>query len=264
MRSRLFTLRSLTYLAGLVAIIALMLYLHHQARKRADSTDSTPIIRDYPEIRREGTLRLCTSYNEGGIKAQGGELSGLVYDLAKVLQQRSGLRVEVVLENNWEKALTYLSSGQVDLVTRPTASTSDIDTTRFRLFGQEHSGPIFLIQRRADSTTFVTSQIQLSGRTITLPLASPYRLFLEHLSEEIGEAIHLEEDSLYQAEQLAMQVASGKIDYTICTDKEAQRFKTLFPELDCTLPLSYSFRTAWLLRRAAPALSDSLSLWLKK
>ena len=31
MRSRLFTLRSLTYLAGLVAIIALMLYLHHQA-----------------------------------------------------------------------------------------------------------------------------------------------------------------------------------------------------------------------------------------
>ena len=181
-----------------------------------------------------------------------------------MLQQRSGLRVEVVLENNWEKALTYLSSGQVDLVTRPTASTSDIDTTRFRLFGQEHSGPIFLIQRRADSTTFVTSQIQLSGRTITLPLASPYRLFLEHLSEEIGEAIHLEEDSLYQAEQLAMQVASGKIDYTICTDKEAQRFKTLFPELDCTLPLSYSFRTAWLLRRTAPALSDSLSLWLKK
>ena len=61
-----------------------------------------------------------------------------------------------------------------------------------------------------------------------------------------------------------MQVASGKIDYTICTDKEAQRFKTLFPELDCTLPLSYSFRTAWLLRRTAPALSDSLSLWLKK
>ena len=116
MCSRLFTLRSLTYLAGLVAIIALMLYLHHQARKRADSTDPTPIIRDYPEIRHEGILRLCTSYNEGGIKAQGGELSGLVYDLAKVLQQRSGLRVEVVLENNWEKALTYLSSGQVDLV----------------------------------------------------------------------------------------------------------------------------------------------------
>ena len=55
-----------------------------------------------------------------------------------------------------------------------------------------------------------------------------------------------------------MQVASGKINYTVCTSEEAERFARLFPTLDCTLPLSYSVRTAWLMRRNSPALRDSL------
>ena len=254
--------RPVLYIILLLHVIGLMVYLHY--RRSGDAAPTPTAGRDYPEIRREGTLRLLTAYTEGGVHAEGGELTGAVYTLAKKLQERSGIRVEVILENSWERALQLLSEGGADLVVRPMASTADVDTTRFLLFGQQTSGPLFLVQRRADSTTLVKRQIELAGRTITLPKGSPFHLFIEHLSEEIGDSIHLDVDTLYQAEQLAMRVASGKISYTVCTDTEAKAFSKAFPELDCSIPLSYSFRTAWLLRHTSLALRDSLSVWMAR
>jgi probable glutamine ABC transporter len=254
--------RPVLYIILLLHVIGLMVYLHY--RRSRDAAPTPTAGRDYPEIRREGTLRLLTAYTEGGVHAEGGELTGAVYTLAKKLQERSGIRVEVILENSWERALQLLSEGGADLVVRPMASTADVDTTRFLLFGQQTSGPLFLVQRRADSTTLVKRQIELAGRMITLPKGSPFALFIEHLSEEIGDSIHLDVDTLYQAEQLAMRVASGKIAYTVCTHDEAKLFSKAFPELDCSIPLSYSFRTAWLLRHTSLALRDSLSVWMAR
>ena len=59
-----------------------------------------------------------------------------------------------------------------------------------------------------------------------------------------------------------MRVAAGSIDYTLATGREAERYRQILPELDCSLPLSYTIREAWLLRRDAPQLADSLSRWL--
>ena len=142
-----------------------------------------------------------------------------------------------------------LRTGAVDVIARPLAHTVAIDTALFRPFGEATTGPIFLVQRKADSATHVGRQLDLAGRTITLPEASPLRLFLEHLGEEIGDSIRLAVDPHYATEGLAMLVASGKIPYTAC------------PELDCSLPLSYSLRTTWLLRRSSPQLADSLLSW---
>ena len=254
--------RPVLYIILLLHVIGMIVSL--QDSRSGDAAPTPTAGRDYPEIRREGTLRLLTAYTEGGVHAEGGELTGAVYTLAKKLQERSGIRVEVILENSWERALQLLSEGGADLVVRPMASTADVDTTRFLLFGQQTSGPLFLVQRRADSTTLVKRQIELAGRMITLPKGSPFHLFIEHLSEEIGDSIHLDVDTLYQAEQLAMRVASGKISYTVCTDTEAKAFSKAFPELDCSIPLSYSFRTAWLLRHTSLALRDSLSVWMAR
>ena len=84
--------------------------------------------------------------------------------------------------------------------------------------------------------TTISRQVELAGHSITLPKASPLSLFIEHLGEEIGDSLSIQVDTLYAAEQLAMQVASGKINYTVCTSEEAERFARLFPALDCTLP----------------------------
>ena len=158
MQTKLLKGRTPLYLVLLLLVIAVMLYLRTHSGGEVSPPPTAG--RDYPEIRREGTLRLLTAYTEGGVHAEGGELTGAVYTLAKKLQERSGLRVEVILENSWERALQLLSEGGADLVVRPMASTADVDTTRFLLFGQQTSGPLFLVQRRADSTTLVKRQIE--------------------------------------------------------------------------------------------------------
>lgn len=252
--------RYLIYGLALLCALGLMYYLRVRTNSASESARSANSERDYPEIRKEGVLRLLTAYGEGG-EVQDGKLTGLVYELAKRLHQRTGLQVEVVLENSWERALEELRTGAVDVIARPLAHTVAIDTALFRPFGEATTGPIFLVQRKADSATHVGRQLDLAGRTITLPEASPLRLFLEHLGEEIGDSIRLAVDPHYATEGLAMLVASGKIPYTACSEEDARRLAEKLPELDCSLPLSYSLRTTWLLRRSSPQLADSLLSW---
>ena len=85
----------------------MLLYLRRQVKTSKEAASLPFIERDYPEIRKEGTLRLLAGYGSGG-EVQGGQLSGAIYELAKQLEKKSGLRVEVVLENRWDEALRHL------------------------------------------------------------------------------------------------------------------------------------------------------------
>lgn len=156
----------------LLLAIAMLLYLRRQVKTSKEAASLPFIERDYPEIRKEGTLRLLAGYGSGG-EVQGGQLSGAIYELAKQLEKKSGLRVEVVLENRWDEALRHLSTGTADLVAHPITHTSAVDTTRYMLFAEKTSGPIYLVQRRADSAHHISRQVELAGHSITLPKASP-------------------------------------------------------------------------------------------
>lgn len=253
------TPRLQAYLLALILALGLMYYLRPSTPQ--PSAPQPLSSRDWPEIQREGVLRILSSYSDGGVSVQDGERTGTIYELAQELTARSGLRVEVVLENDWSKATQWLYSGRIDLLARPLAHTSEVDTLHFRPWRVRSAAPLYLVQRR-DSAHLIRQQLELAGKQIVLPKASPYQLFLQHLSEEIGETIQLSYDSLYPSEQLAMRVAAGSIGYTLATAQEAARYRKLFPELDCSLPLSYSLREVWLLRRSSPQLADSLSRWI--
>lgn len=254
------TPRLLGYLMALLLALGLMYYLRPSAGT-SQAGEEAIVQRDWPEIQREGVLRILSAYTDGAVEIKDGLRTGAIYELARQLTARSGLRVEVVLENDWPRALEALRRGEVDLIARPLAHTSEVDTLSFRPWRAHSAAPLYLVQRR-DSAQLIRQQLALGGKTIVLPEGSPYTLFVQHLSEEIGEPIHLSYDSLYPSEQLAMRVAAGSIDYTLATGREAERYRKILPELDCSLPLSYTIREAWLLRRDAPQLADSLSRWL--
>lgn len=252
-RNRLLPLYFLLLAVGLGA----MYYLRILARGGDEL--KLPLSRDYAEIACEGRLRLQAVYNTLEADAEVG--TALAYDLARLLSERSGLEVEVILENDRDKALQMLLEGRVDVITRAITRTSEVDTTLFSLVRQQLSGPLHLVQRR-DSATLIRRQIDLANKTIVLPKGSRWRIFVDHLSEEIGEKISVDFDPLYDTEQLIMKVAAGSIDYTLCSDRESKHYSPLFEGLDFDLPVSYSLRSAWLIRRNAPVLLDSLSLWL--
>lgn len=253
--------RTFIYLGLLALVLGAMLYLSQLRSQRQEQSALTEVVRDYPEIAHEGVLRLLAPYNAHSYDGELQQMTGSVYRLAQELGSRTGLKVEVVLENGQDRSLRMLLSGEVDLIASPRVRTTDIDTLRYQWVQDRTSGPIYLVGRK-DSLSTVSSHLDLAGRVITLPKASALRLFVEHLQEEIGEGISIELDPLYSTEQLIILVASGKRDYTLCTSQEAEYYRQKFPDLDITFPMSYSLREGWLARRSSPALVDSLKVWL--
>lgn len=230
----------------LLTLLAMaMLYSHHQASQSKERETSTA--RDLPEIQAEGTLRLLTSY-------QGAEQG---YKLAQKLGQKLFLKVDVHLEDNTAKALELLNQKDVDLVLLSLVRTTAIDSLRYRWVQERVSGPVYLAQRQ-DSLR-LKRQLDIAGKTITIPRQSPLALFAQHLAEELGDSIHIAQDPLYNTEQLLMLVSTGRIDYTLCTQEETELYAPLFPQLDLSLPISYALRRGWLVRAESQVLADSLS-----
>ncbi len=246
----------------LASVLVLMASLRHCISSRSDQETHIDSLRDYAAIREEGVMRIIAQYNERDYYVGQDSTAGFVYDLARQLSKISGIRIEISLEKNWKESLESLHSGNCDIIAQDIPLTAVTDTTRYRFLDLVHPGRLFLVQRQSDS--LVRQQIDLAGRTVTIPEASPTRLFISHLSEEIGDSIFVRTDPTYSSEQLAMMVASGDIDYTICNEREAKVLAKLLPGIDCSTPLSFGLRQAWLVRRGSVALCDSLNGWMDR
>lgn len=247
-------------LYGVLLVLTLLsmgyLYQCHRSAMETDGVGQASM-RDYAEIQAEGKLRMLAPYSAFAA----GDSTGYVYELSRLIQTRTGLEVEIHLEDNVDKSMMLLREGAVDLIAHPIVRTADTDTTEYTWIYGRTSGPVYLVQRR-DSAGMVRRQLDLSGATITLPQGSPLALFVKHLADEIGETIHVHEDPLYETEQLLMLVSTGQLDYTACSEAERDLYHALHPELDFSLPLSHRLRRGWLLRHGAKQLADSLRTWL--
>lgn len=257
-------IRRRLYLYGGLLLLAIvtMIALGRLSREGEISLDQ-PQVRDYPEVAQEGILRILAAFNAYDYRGQTDRMTGRVYELAQRLSVRTGLQVDVVLENDPSRGLKMLESGEVDLIASPRIRTLDVDTMRFVWVQDATSGPVYLVYRRDSLQAPIRDHIDLKDKTITLPKSSDLRLFVEHLREEIGEGVHLELDPLYSTEQLIILVASGKRAYTLCSSSEAEYYRQKFPELDISLPMSHNLREGWLMRRTSTQLIDSLSIWLR-
>ena len=247
----------------LLLAIAMLLYLRRQVKTSKEAASLPFIERDYPEIRKEGTLRLLTGYGSGG-EVQGGQLSGAIYELAKQLEKKSGLRVEIVPPDSIDlqfKPLGQLSNGKVDLFVYSSIYDAAIDNREYRHFAEKRAASLYLVQRHADSTRYISQLSALARHALTLPKGTPTTYIQKYFVKQTGDSLRIQLDTLHSAEELAKLVALGKIRYTVCTSREAERLAHLYPALDCKLPMTDSVRTLWVTRRNAPALCDSLAAW---
>ncbi len=248
------------YLFLLALVIFTMLGLRLLMKNSPDtSRQNLGLSRDYPEMKKSRVIRVIAQYNNFDYIVEAESTSGYIYDLCKLLTERSGIAIEIVLQSNWQSSLDSLAAGSADVIAQTIPKTSETDTTQFRFVDTYSEGRLYLVQRKDSS--IIRQQVDMGGITLTVPKASPANLFLRHLSEEIGESIHIAVDDTYSGEQLAMMVASGDIDYTVCKQAEANRLEELLPALDCRTPISFTTTYAWLVRKSSPQLADSLDLW---
>ena len=250
------------YSGLLVIIVATMIMLwnlHLQSK-----TDVFP--RDYPEIQKEGILRMVTEYNQSGYYIAGDTIEGFQYELSQAIAQLSGLEVQTFLEMSLTESFNGLEKNQYDVITRNIPITSDIKEkylfTEPIVFNKQ-----VLIQRKAKANNNiepVRNQFVLAGKTIYIPKNSPARLRLQNLEHDIGDTIYIIEDDLYSSEQLAIMVAKGDIDYAVCDQQIAKLSEKQLPEIDINTDISFTQLQSWVVRKDSPILLDSLNSWLKQ
>lgn len=227
----------------------------------------TPLLpRDYPEIKKEGILRMVTEYNQSGYYVAGDTIEGFQYELSQAIARLSGLEVQTHLEMSLAKSFHELSDNRCDVVARNIPITSEIKEDY--LFTE----PIVLnkqvlVQRTEKANNGIRpirNQLELAQKTLYIPKDSPALLRLQNLAHEIGDTIYVKEDELYSSEQLAIMVAKGDIDYAVCDQQIAKISKENLPEIDIDTDISFTQLQSWAVRKDSPILLDSLNSWLSQ
>jgi len=221
-------------------------------------------VRDFPEIRASGVLNVVTEYNAVGYYVSGDTIAGIQYELCRYIANRSGLRVCIMLENNWENCLKKLENNICDIIAMNTPITSE--SKKFLTFtipiAQNKQVLVQRISDKNDSLPLIRNQMDLAHKTIFVPARSPGILRLRNLSEEIAESIHIQEIENYTQEQILYMVAYGEVDYAVVDREIALKNMQLFPNIDINTDISFTQLQAWGIRQNVPALLDSLNRWI--
>lgn len=230
------------------------------------TSDDDNVDRDYPEIAENGVLNIVTDYNSVGYYVVGDTIAGFNYEMTKLLQKYTSLKINLFVETRLDKAIDGLKRGRYDIIARNIQTTSDLRS--FVSFTNAiMQDRLVLIQRKKEynfDREPIRSHLDLAGKRLYVPLNSPAILRIRNLSHEIGDTIYCVQDSLYGSEQLMMKVASREIDYAVCDEKGARKIAAELPEIDYKTFIGFTHFEAWGVRENSPILLDSLNLWIDK
>lgn len=223
-------------------------------------------VRDYPQIEKNGTLRVVTDYNSIGYYASGDTVTGFIHDLLNLLQANIPLKIEVSLESNLDQNIEGIKQGKYDILAQNIPITSELRSSLGFTEPVVQNRQV-LIQRKKEynnDTEPIRSHLELAKKTLYVPFNSPVILRIRNLSHEIGDTIFIKEDPLYSAEQLAMQVASGDINYAVSDEKTAIRVAEAMPEIDYFTLIGFTHLEAWAINKKNLILLDSLNNWINR
>lgn len=219
--------------------------------------------RDLVDIVASGKLVAVSDFNSTSYFVYKGEPMGYQYDLLRDFASYLGVKLELIAENDIDKAQAMLERGEVDLI----ANHLTITAARRKQYcftkpiGQTRQ---MLIQRQGavDDAGHVSSTLELAGRIVYVQQSSASEMRLRHIAEEIGEDIKIVELPDMDAEQLMELVASGEIDYAVCDENVAKVKGETLPNIDYSVPVSFMQNLAWAVRHTSPALLARINEWL--
>jgi membrane-bound lytic murein transglycosylase F len=222
-------------------------------------------------MRERGKLIAVTDFNSTNYFIYKGEPMGFHYELLKQLSEYLDLNLEIITENDINKAFEMLNSGKTDLLAFELAiNTSRKKEIRF-------TEPIsetrqVLVQRKPERWRLMTideieknlirNQLKLAGKTVYVQVGASSFECLKNLEDEIGDTISIIEVP-FETEQLISMVARGDIDYAVCDENIAIVNTGYFPLIDVSTPVSFSQHLAWGIRKEkSDKLERALNAWI--
>lgn len=222
--------------------------------------------RDYPEIQDAKVLHIVTNIDPVGYFVAGDTIVGFTHDLLLALQQYTDVKFDISVENNLDKSLAGLNNGTYDLVARNIPINASVKDA-YSFTEPVMYNKLILVQRKTeynDSIPPIRNHLQLAKKTVHVPNESPFILRIDNLSREIGDTIYVVQNNMYDADQLAMMVADGEIDFAVCDEKTAIKLAAVIPQLDIKTDIGFTHLEGWAVRSTSPALLDSLNTWIAR
>ncbi|MBV6641185.1 MAG: transporter substrate-binding domain-containing protein [Cyclobacteriaceae bacterium] len=232
------------------------------------------VLRDIDEIRSDGKLRVLTIYSSTSYFLYRGQTMGFEYELLKRFAEFLDLELEIIVAKDIDSLFYQLNEGQVDLVAHGLTVTEQrkrqVSFTEYLYLTHQ-----VLIQKKPDNwrdmkwsdlqNTIVHDAIELIGDTVSVRRNSAYHERLTNLSKEIGGQIvinplpgHLSTDEIIK------MVVDGEIKYTVADNNLAKINASFYPVLHIDVPISFSQRIAWAVRKTSPKLLSSANQWLEE
>lgn len=243
-----------TVVLVLVAILVSVLWIR-DVRSR---------IHDLPSIMDSGRLSVLTDSSRLGFATKGDSAYGFQYEIVKAFADTLGLELVISEQNDLKSCLKELESGDYDIIANLIPVTTEWNQRA--LFTKPlMTAKQVLVQRIEDDTTQlprIKTHHQLAKDSIYIQYNSPFKMRLQHLSDEIADTIHIFEVKNLNTEQLVRLVAEKKIKYTICDEQFARVLKERYPNIDISLPLGFEQQLAWVVHPKSVLLLEKLNAFL--
>jgi membrane-bound lytic murein transglycosylase F len=236
--------------------------------------EATVAQRDLPDILEEGKLRALIAYSATGYFLYRGQPMGYEYEMLTRLARHLGVELELRVARDLDQMLEILQSGQVDLVAHGLAITEgrkeEVSFTDYLYLTKQ-----VLVQRKPDQwrkmtldgirDNLILDPVGLIGDTVSVRKNSSYLRRLVNLSREIGGGIVIDTlDGNLSTDEIIKMVVDKKIKYTVADRNLAQINASSYPILDVGVPVSFSQRIAWALRKNATGLKEVTDEWIRK
>lgn len=209
------------------------------------------------------TLRVATLYSPSSYFLFRDEEMGYDYSLVKQFADDKGMALDLTVAPSLASMVELLDSGKVDLLAYEVPVTAEYRRKTMPC-GPETLTYQVLVQPRKGGEDFITDETQLVGRDVYVEAHSKYLYRMQNLNDELGGGvnIHVIDRDTIVAEDLIEMVSEGEIPLTVVDSDIARVNKTYYPDLDISLPLSFSQRSQWAVSRKNKWLADSVNGWL--
>lgn len=257
-----------------IALCLLALAVACQRTRAGDTISKEPVKvkRDLDQINEEGKLRALIAYSATGYFLYRGQPMGYEYEMLTRLAKHLDVELELRVAQDLDQMLEILQNGQVDLVAhglaitegrKEEASFSDYLYLTKQVLVQRKPANWRSMTLDAIRENLIQDPVELIRDTVSVRKNSSYLRRLENLSREIGGTIHIDTlDGNLSTDEIIKMVVDGKIKYTVADRNLAQINASSFPILDVGVPVSFSQRIGWAMRKNAPALKKATDQWI--
>lgn len=221
-----------------------------------------PVKKDLSEIKKNGVLRMITSYSSGSYFLYRGIQVGFEYELLKEFTKENDLALEVVIPGPNESPYDLLNSGRGDII----AANYTITPERKQVV--KFTRPYNLVDQQvvvSDDLGFKPESItDLEGIPISVRRNSSYFVRLQELKEEgFPVEINVISEDM-DTETVLFQVADGTHQATIADDNIYEAASKYMSGLVKGPLIAESDTIAWAIRTNAPDLEHQLNRFLYK